>query len=77
MNYVYIVQWTGDDGRSAEVFASLDDARSYATHHTKTHTGSAWIAYKPIRTSDFVTMCFGPSDPAPATITEMLASSNI
>ena len=77
MNYVYIVNWTTDSGRLCEVFASLDDARSYATHHTKTHPGMAWIAYKPIRTSDFVTLCIGQSDPAPDTIAEILASSNI
>jgi hypothetical protein len=72
MNYVYLVQWKDDTGRCAQVFATERGAKAYAAHQRH-----AWITDMAVRPDAFVDMCFGQSDPAPATITEMLASSNI
>mgnify|MGYP000668072494 CR=1 FL=1 len=72
MNYVYLVQWNDDTGRCVEVFKTEHGAKAYAVHQRH-----AWITEMAVRPDAFVTMCFGPSDPAPATIAEMLASSNI
>ena len=72
MQYVYLVQWADAIRRCAEVFATETAAKAFVSH--KPH---AWITEMAVRTDEFVTMCFGPADPAPATIAEMLASSNI
>jgi hypothetical protein len=72
MNYVYLVQWHSDTCRYAEVFATERGAKAYAATKPK-----SWRKTMTVHPDEFVGLCFGTSDPAPATIAEMLASSNI